>query len=206
MLATRSALRSTAAWGAVAFAALAVWIVVVGNLPGDRWALVELHDLLGTSLDEPMRVLGDWTDTSVLSVAALAVLGVLAMQARWRDVLVFLLGVGVVFAANPLLKEVFGRERPSIRPPPEALSSLAFPSGHAASTLALVGALLVVVRGERLRRVVLVVGAVFVAAVAFSRLALSVHYPSDIAAGWLWAGAWIAFVALMATRSRAAGI
>jgi membrane-associated phospholipid phosphatase len=190
-----------AAIGAIAFVVLAVWVLVGGLVPGDRWALVELHHLFGTSIDGPMRTIGDWTNTAMLSVVAVVVLGVLAVQARWRDALVVLVGVGMVFAANPGLKELFGRERPEIRPPPESFSSLAFPSGHASGTIALVGALVIVVHGPRLRRVVVILGAVFVGMVAFSRLVVSVHYPSDIAGGWLWAGAWVAFVALLATRS-----
>ncbi|NIR39637.1 MAG: phosphatase PAP2 family protein, partial [Actinobacteria bacterium] len=37
-------------------------------------------------------------------------------------------------------------------------------------------------------------GAVVVGLVGFSRLAIGVHYPSDILAGWLWVGAWAALV------------
>jgi membrane-associated phospholipid phosphatase len=135
-------------------------------------------------------------------MVALAVLVVLLLQARWRDATLFLLAVAVVFAANPLLKDVVGRPRPDIRPAPESVSLLSFPSGHAAGTAALVGALLMVVHGSRLRTFVVVLGAAFLGIVAFSQLVLTVHYPSDIVAGWLWAGAWIAFLAsLGASRS-----
>jgi undecaprenyl-diphosphatase len=186
----------------VAFAAITAGVAVAGPLPGDRWTLIELHSVFGTSIDRPMTVISDATDTWVLSAVALAFVIILLLRARWRDAGLFVLAFGVVVAANPLLKEVAGRARPDVRAPPESVSALSFPSGHAAGTAALVGAVVMVLPPGRLRTFVAVGGAAFLGVVAFSQLVLSVHYPSDIVAGWSWAVAWVALVvAVGAARS-----
>ena len=191
---TRFALRITSAVLFAAFVAIATWVAAEGPLAGDRWALIKLHEVFGTSIDDEMKLVGDATDTLALSVVAVVISGVLLLQARPRDAARFVTAAMFVFVMNPLLKQVVGRSRPDIRPPPEELSSLSFPSGHAAGTAALAGAILLVVRGGRPRKFAVIVGAAFVGIVGFSRLALTVHYPSDVLASWLWVGAWIALV------------
>jgi membrane-associated phospholipid phosphatase len=194
LLASRVPPRSAAALLALVFAAAAFWVMVVGALPGDRWALSSLYSRIGTSIDEPMIAVGVVTDALALGGVMVVVSSFLWLHGRRQDAVWFLLGVAVVLAANPVLKEIVGRSRPDIRPPPEPVSSLCFPSGHAAETAALVGALLMVAREPRVRRVIIIVGAAVLGLVAFSVLALTVHYPSDIVAGWSWAGAWVGFV------------
>jgi membrane-associated phospholipid phosphatase len=74
------------------------------------------------------------------------------------------------------------------RPPADATGSLvaetgnnSFPSGHTAFAAALVlGISLVLVRRSAQRLAVLAAGSLFVAAVAFSRMYLGVHYLSDV--------------------------
>ena len=176
------------------FVVVAGWVVLGETLPGDRWALTSLEGLLGSSIDEPMIAIGDVTDALALSVVVVVVSGVLWLLGRRRDSVWFLVATAVVLVANPVLKEIFGRPRPDIRPWPESVSPLSFPSGHAAGTAALVAALLMVTEGTRLRRAVMLFGAALLGLVAFSRLAVAVHYPSDIVAGWSWAAAWVALV------------
>ncbi len=102
--------------------------------------------------------------------------------------------VGVVWAFNPVLKQVVARSRPDLWPAPTELSEYTFPSGHAANTAALAAAAILIAWSTRYRTSAPVAGVVFVLVVGLSQLALGVHYPSDIIAGWLWAGAWAALV------------
>ena len=75
-----------------------------------------------------------------------------------------------------------------LRPPAGATQALiaeaghdSFPSGHTAFAAALVwGAILVLAQTRRQRTVTAAAGAVLVMVVAYSRLYLGVHYPSDV--------------------------
>lgn len=66
-------------------------------------------------------------------------------------------------------------------------SSTSFPSGHALGSMVGVLALLLVLLpllGCALQRTALLAGVVIVLAVGFARVALNVHHPSDVWAGW----------------------
>lgn len=108
---------------------------------------------------------------------------------------------GVV--ALVLLLSVFGRLPGTIDVPERADS---FPSGHAANTMALAAALLLIrsdVMSRTMTTVVVAAGALSVIAIGWSRVALGYHHPSDVIGGWALALA-IA-VALDAARRRAVG-
>lgn len=184
------------------FAVVAVMVEQRGALPGDTRALLELDDLVGHA-DQPALVAIDTlTDLVGLAVVAVAALLGLLLVGRTREVVFFALGVAGVWVLNPVHKDLFERPRPDLWPSPVPVSELSFPSGHAANTAALVVALVLALPAGRWRRVAVVVGVPAVVAVAFSQLALGLHYPSDILAGWLWAGAWVSCVWSVHTRWR----
>lgn len=79
----------------------------------------------------------------------------------------------------------------------------AFPSGHAAGSLAMSLAFFTVVPLSW-RRSTAVAGVAFTLYISFGVLVLNYHYPGDVVAGWLLAaGWWFALMALLAPRSRA---
>jgi membrane-associated phospholipid phosphatase len=172
----------------LAFLAVTGCIMIAGSFPGDRGLLIELHEVVGTSMDDPMIAVDNATNTGPLVGLAVVLAVVLLSAGRRMDALFLLLGLGVSCVLNPALKEVVERARPDVWESPVSVSQYSFPSGHAANTAALVGGLLMIVRPER-RRLAVAVGGLVLAVVAFSQLALGVHYPSDLVAGWLWVGA-----------------
>lgn len=185
----------SAPWALAAlFLALASWVEFAGRFPGDQLALVELSQALGTTIDGPMVLVGDATDVLPLGAIAVVIVALLVRVGRRFDALVLGVIVGIVFAMNPLLKYIIARSRPAVRLSPEVLSTHSFPSGHAASTAALVGALVLVVHTRRRRIAAAVLGTLVLIVVGFSRLAIGAHYPSDIVGGWLWVGSLIGFV------------
>jgi membrane-associated phospholipid phosphatase len=99
---------------------------------------------------------------------------VLALATRHRRSAIGLVGI---FAACML---VFEFAAPAVLGP----DNRAFPSGHATSSMAFVAALFLVTRESAARRRVLLGGVVFVAAVGMSRVAMGVHHPTDVLAGW----------------------
>jgi membrane-associated phospholipid phosphatase len=158
------------------------------RLTDEQDFLVWLHD------DGPVaQGISDLTELGPLAIVALVVLAVLLARRRWASSAYFVAAVGVVWAVNPLLKELIGRSRPDLWPLPPDVSEYSFPSGHAANTAALVGALVLIVR--RRLGVILGVGVLLVA--GWAQLALGRHYPSDVLAGWLWALAWVYVLRIM---------
>jgi undecaprenyl-diphosphatase len=157
-----------------------------------EWVFTELPE--GAEwLARPFSWLGGWIGLTLLGVGAVVVL---VVERRPGDLLFFLvtyLGAQLVVA---LLKEFFGRARPDVGSAVPLPDSLSFPSGHATAGIASLGALAVLaaerVPSERARRR-LWAGVIAVGlAVGLSRIALNVHFATDVLAGWCLGLAWLA--------------
>lgn len=86
--------------------------------------------------------------------------------------------VGVAYAVNVALKQVVRRQRPIVDGFPALTrtpTQLSFPSSHAASSFAAARSFAPLLPGVPLHGIA--------AAMALSRVALGVHYPSDVVAG-----------------------
>lgn len=173
-----------------AFAALAEYDRdPVGHL--DATVAAALHAIAvpsATSVVQAVTLLGG---TAVLSAVAVLGAGLLALRGRRRDGL-FLL---VVFAGAEVLtwtlKAIVRRDRPSFDDPIATATSFSYPSGHALVSLAVYGALALILTRGRSERWAIACVALVVAAVGFSRLYLGVHYVSDVLAGWIAGAAWL---------------
>lgn len=174
----------------LAFAGLALMVVVTGGVPGDRGLLA----VVGPARSDRARAVAELVHhgTGYLAVAtATAVLVlVLVRLRRVGDGLVLAVGVAGALAGNALLKRLVGRPRPELRSPLEDVSSYSFPSGHAAATAALAAAVVMLAVGSRWMLHVVIALTLVVLAAAAAQLVLALHHPSDVLAGWLWAGAW----------------
>jgi membrane-associated phospholipid phosphatase len=96
---------------------------------------------------------------------------------------------------DTIVKEAVDRPRPSLVDPVATAHGKSFPSGHAMSSTFTYGALVLVflpVIGRRYRPVVVAGAALLVLAICFSRLALGVHYITDVVGGVVLGLAWLA--------------
>jgi undecaprenyl-diphosphatase len=96
---------------------------------------------------------------------------------------------------DTVVKEAVDRPRPSLVDPVATAYGKSFPSGHAMSSTFVYGALVLVFLpaiGRRYRPVVIGGAVLLVLAIGFSRLALGVHYITDVAGGFVLGLAWLA--------------
>lgn len=112
-----------------------------------------------------------------------------------RESLLMVLAFGGAEILSYALKLGFRRNRPYFTDPLATESTFSFPSGHSTVSLAVYGALAVVIvrhvsRPARLP--LLAAAAVLVGAIGFSRLYLGVHFLTDVLAGFAAGAAWLA--------------
>jgi undecaprenyl-diphosphatase len=107
---------------------------------------------------------------------------------------------------NRVLKELFGRDRPTVVEAVTHVTSPSFPSGHAmTAVIAYTSVAFLVGRLEptpALRRVTWAFAIVVILAIGLSRMYLGVHYPSDVVGGFLVGLAWLLFVIAALTAIR----
>lgn len=153
----------------------------------------------GTLLSRNARmltILGSWKVLVPLSIAA-AIL--LAYRRRIRAALLLIMVFGGRLLVE-LQKVLIDRPRPGASPYLEADHSWSFPSGHSANAMItyLAIALLLPV-GQRNRAIAVGIGLAIALQSGWSRLALGVHWPSDVVGGWAFGLFWIAICMRLAS-------
>ena len=116
----------------------------------------------------------------------------LALGRYRREALALALAVASTEALVALVKHVMVRPRPPAIDAVDHAAGYSFPSGHAAASVALFASVAFLLsRGQSLgvRIAVWSATGLLLAGIGLSRVYLGVHYPSDVAAGWLLAGA-----------------
>jgi undecaprenyl-diphosphatase len=122
---------------------------------------------------------------------------------RVRGSLVQAVAFGLVassgWVASEFFKLIIARQRPNpallFDPLSPETGSNSFPSGHVSFAVALGFALYFLARGTRWARATAVAAVVLALVVAWSRLYIGVHYPSDVAASFLAASAAVLLLA-----------
>lgn len=134
------------------------------------------------------EVLADVTHPNTWRVAAAVIAVVLWRRGQRR--LVGWLAVTMVVGGllGPSLKALVERSRPVFDEPVTTASGWSFPSGHALNSMLFAAVLVVllhpVTRGAR-RALVWAAAVTVVVVTGVDRLALGVHYASDVVAGWV---------------------
>jgi len=110
-----------------------------------------------------------------------------------------MIGLGSAMILN-LFKEIFKRQRP-LDPLIRNVTGFSFPSGHSFSSFTFFGLLIYILWKSTIKKTWKILLAIFLflfaATIAFSRVYLRVHYPSDVVAGfclsiiWLMLSLWI---------------
>ncbi len=190
----------------VVFTLLAVWVAPRAPGPIDRAVFAHLYSgvsdwPLGSTpgrdnafLQKVMPQLFRLTDDRELALLVAAALVALIALRRVRAAL-FAMTVLVAGLASPFVKTLFHRGSPFPLP-----GDNSFPSGHGMATMAIAGALVVLVWGTRWAIPALVAASFFVVAIGAAVIADGGHWLSDVIAGWCLTIAWITTICLVLAR------
>jgi undecaprenyl-diphosphatase len=153
---------------------------------------------------EVMRDLSGVGSTVALALFTTVTVLYLALFSLRR--LALLVAVSVVSGSIlvSLFKVAFGRLRPDTAFAELVVSGLSFPSGHASMSAIVfltVGSLVASTRGRWAERsFILAVAALMTLLVGASRVALGVHWATDVVGGWAFGSAWALAWLLLARR------
>ena len=183
---------------AVSILLLALATVIFLKLADDVWfregfwwdapVMLAVHRFSSPPLDALVMALTT-TGGRLLPLIFIGTAVVLCKKERPTELVALTVSVIGSFAVNMVLKWLFARPRPAVFPPLTVETTYSFPSGHAMMAMAFYG-LLAVFLWEYRRRGAAILSAGWVAVIAFSRIYLGVHYPSDVlgalAVGLFW--------------------
>ncbi|SRX75337.1 phosphatase PAP2 family protein [Aequorivita antarctica] len=119
---------------------------------------------------------------------------------KWRGVVQTILVLLLASISNMMLKRFIDRARPGIEHL-VSVETLSYPSGHAMSAMAFYGFVIYLFFRFKINRFLKVAIIIFMAfiilSIGLSRIYLGVHYPSDIAGGYIAGFIWVVFCILI---------
>ncbi|KEO60760.1 phosphatase PAP2 family protein [Thioclava indica] len=173
-------------------------ILLLLRTPGD------LSDPIGPWWFEEMgRDITALGGVAVLMLTTLVVSIFFLLLRRWTSALYILATIGSGVLISSGAKDFFDRPRPDLVPHDAIVHTASFPSGHsmmAAIVYLSLGVLIARVQPRfGLKLYVMSVAIMLTLLVGISRIYMGVHWPTDVAAGWLAGGAW-AMICLIVAR------
>jgi membrane-associated phospholipid phosphatase len=196
-----------AGWSAGGFVVLVpAGLVLLGLLAAgpvgaaDRWVADGVNALVAPhpTLVGVLVVATSLGATPTAAVVLGTLVAVLLIRRRARlAVYVAVTAIGGA-ALSPTLKVLVGRLRPVVPEPVAGAGGYSFPSGHATTVTIMVGVSLLVLLPAvpaRWQRALMLAGICVAVLVGLTRVALGVHFVSDVVAGWLLGSAWVALTA-----------
>jgi len=174
---------------AVIFASLAEDVWFQEGFSWDAPIILGIHSLSTPTLDTIVKLV-----TQTGNVGAIALVLALAGWFYWKqrkiDAISILSAFGGAVGINALFKLVFARPRPHLFPPLVLETDFSFPSGHVTAAVAVYGFIAFLLWQNR-HRIWAVLSALWILVVAFSRIYLGVHYPSDTLAAMAFTSLWL---------------
>jgi membrane-associated phospholipid phosphatase len=173
-----------------------------GGFPWDVPILLAVHSASQPQLDAIATFLTKLGVFWGVFPVAIGVGAFLLLRRRWYALAYLITTLTGSIVINRTAKLLLHRVRPHLWQSPAPEFDYGFPSGHAMSSMTLVTVLIILTWATKWRWWVVLLGGVFVVTIAWTRLYLGVHYPSDILAGWLISIAWAIGVSLLINPQR----
>lgn len=162
------------------------------------WRGADLHPRGSARVIEAVRDVTALGGTVLRNLFALMAAVALVFLGLRRQAVLLVLTVSLAWIVNSGLKELVGRERPQIVPHLMEAGGNSFPSGHSFNAavvyISIALAFAAISPRRSVRATVIATAIVASLLIAWSRVWLGVHWPSDVIAGWLGGAGW-AFLA-----------
>jgi membrane-associated phospholipid phosphatase len=124
----------------------------------------------------------------------------LIKKRSWKFIVQATLVLLLASLSNIVLKKVINRARPSLEHL-VSVNTLSYPSGHSMSAMAFYGFLIFLSVRYRMqvwiRYLLVTMLTLLILSIGISRVYLGVHYPSDVAAGFIGGFIWVCFCAVL---------
>lgn len=165
------------------------------NLTLDAVAFTFTDYLTTNTFTTVITVITFFASRNFITAAALTLIFyfLFVRKHKWYSLRVPVIALGSILL-NLILKFFFNRPRPLL-PHLVPSSGLSFPSGHAMVSASFYGLLIYLVHRHvthKIWRIVLIILlAIFILLIGFSRVYLHVHYASDVLAGWAAGLLWV---------------
>lgn len=185
--------------------ASAGFVLLVANLlfepeltASDSAVSTFLQSFRNAPADRIMTLITMLADSVVLATVAVAFVLLLAVLKRWRLALMSTVAFtgGALFV--PLAKSLLHRARPL--PHYSGAEAFSFPSGHATLSITIIGVIVLILAHNLPRRwktAAYAATTVLLTMIAFSRIYLLAHWPSDVLAGLLFGGSVVILLAFL---------
>ncbi len=141
-----------------------------------------------------MRTLSDSGSALAWQVVTVVAAAYLLFRRQWKLAVFTIVTIGGSSLLNSFVKLLVNRQRPLVDQPFVNEPGASFPSGHSQAAVVGYGVLLLLllpVLSKGWRRVAVLVAAVMVLGIGFSRVALAAHFVSDVVAGFALGAVWL---------------
>jgi undecaprenyl-diphosphatase len=164
----------------------------------DKQILHFIHSTSNTFLDNVASIATNFGGIKYIITFSFLLSLYLFYQGKKRLFIYLITSILSSSIVNFAIKLLFQRPRPNLWESSYPLpSDFSFPSGHAMGSITFALTLLIIFWGSRYLNLLAILALLYVGLIAWTRLYLGVHYPSDIIGGWLLGIAWTSLVTLL---------
>lgn len=157
----------------------------------DKKILLKINSFSTPFLDKLMVLITDFGGVIIPIVISFSLLNYFIKINETKKALFVLVGILGTLLINIVLKTLIRRNRPNLWKKIVKESSFSFPSGHTMISWSLTLIVLITISNAFYGAAIIVAAVLYGLLVAFSRLYLGVHYPTDIIGGWVMSSIWI---------------
>lgn len=174
------------------------------------WRGTDLHPNAPARVIEAVRDMTALGGTLLRNLFALMAAAALLFLRLRRQALLLVLTVTLAWIVNSILKDLVGRDRPEIVPHLMEAGGNSFPSGHSFNAavvyISIALAFAAISPRSSVRVTVIATALVTSILIAWSRVWLGVHWPSDVIAGWLGGAGWAFLASALLDRPARAAV